>query len=109
MKITQSRYIDTMLNTFGMENCNKVSTPAAPNTKLVRSTPETIDEEAASFPYSSAVGALLLVARCSRPDILYAVGQVSQHLKNPRTSCQTHITLPKRDQRPRPDGPTWFR
>ena len=92
MLIDQKRYVEEMLKTFGMENCSPVSTPAAPNTKLIRSNQETIDEEAAKFPYQSAVGALLWVARCSRPDILYAVGQVAQHSIRPN---MTHVRAVK--------------
>ncbi len=92
MFLSQRKYIDNMLEMYGMENCKPVSTPAAPNTKLVRSSPGSVDEEAAAFPYNSAVGALLWVARCSRPDILYAVGQVSQHLQNPN---MTHVRAVK--------------
>jgi hypothetical protein len=39
----------------------------------------------ANFQYAEAVGALLWIARCSHPEIMYAVNQVAAHTKYPST------------------------
>lgn len=93
MLITQEAYVDAMLTRFNMQDCGFVDTPAAPGTKLERTPLGEIDEEARKFPYREAVGALLWLARCSRPDILYAVNQLGAHCSNPNS---IHVSALKR-------------
>ncbi|CAL1682484.1 unnamed protein product [Lasius platythorax] len=69
-----------------MENCNPVSTPADPNTKLTKEMgpKDKADiEEMKNTPYLEAVGTLLYISQISRPDIAYAVNNVSCFCNNP--------------------------
>jgi hypothetical protein len=76
--IHQESSIDSLLTLLGLEDCAPVSTPAVPNRRLIRTTVQ--DETVKDFPYRSAVGILLWLARCSRPDIFFAVNQLSAHV-----------------------------
>lgn len=76
--VSQEQSISELLEMLGLENCRPVSTPAIPNTKLLKATGE-MTEEQKRFPYREAVGKLLWIARCSRPDIYYAVNQLCAH------------------------------
>jgi hypothetical protein len=40
-----------------------------------------------SIPYSSAVGSLMYVIVCTRPDIAHAMGLVNNYMNNP---CKEH-------------------
>jgi hypothetical protein len=93
LKISMKQSILDLLNDFGMLDCKPERTPAAPNTKLVKPSQQSTDYEITNFKYRELVGALLWIARTGRPDILYAVGQLTQfnHLWD-----NTHIIAAKR-------------
>ncbi|KAJ3646209.1 hypothetical protein Zmor_023804 [Zophobas morio] len=76
-KITmhQRRYILDLLKRFGMENCNPISTPMDPQTKLVK---PTTAEEVKNFPYRELIGGLTYLAITTRPDISHAVSSLGQ-------------------------------
>ena len=69
-----------------MQNAKPVSTPLAIHFKLSKercpNTQEEIDYMA-KVPYSSAVGNLMYVMVCTRPDIAHAVVVVSMYMNNP--------------------------
>lgn len=55
--------------------------------KLYQSTEEELNEvKNNKIPYRNAVGYLMYLVQCTRPDLAHAVGVLSQHFKNP--SCQ---------------------
>ena len=92
--VSQSAYIERMLDKFGMATCAPVDTPAVPNTKLTRPSQEAQqDQESQRFPYREAVGSLLWLARATRPDILYAVCQCAAHCTN---FASEHVVAVKR-------------
>jgi hypothetical protein len=91
--VTQEVFINDLLEFSGMQDCKPCGTPVAPGTKLVRTPPGVVDEEARSFPYASVVGSLLWLARTSRPDILYATCQLAAHMANP---SMAHVQATKR-------------
>lgn len=72
-----------------MENASPITTPADINTYLTKSN----EESHVPFPYRQAVGSLMFAAIVSRPDISYAVGEVSKFTENPK-SC--HVVALKR-------------
>jgi hypothetical protein len=79
MTINQAQFIEDALIKYNLTDCYPVSTPSAPGTKLEKYT----GEETCDFPYREAIGTLLWIARCSRPDIMYAVNQCGAHCNKP--------------------------
>lgn len=81
--IDQAHYLEDILEQFQMDGCNPVKTPFAPNTCLNQGTDEEV-LAAKHLPYMSLIGSLMYAAICTRPDIMYAVGKLSQF-----NSCYT--------------------
>jgi len=77
IELSQSGYVDEMLNRFGMENCNPVSSPLDQNPKLNREVEESSKNEA-DLPYRELLGCLTYLATYTRPDISYAVSYLGQ-------------------------------
>src|SRR5579859_2376507 len=91
IKIHQNRYIQQLLKRHGLRDCNSVTTPLDTSVKLSSIT----KDEAPADPreYASIVGGLMFAACVTRPDIMCAVGQLSQFLNNPSSK---HISAAKR-------------
>lgn len=69
-----------------MADCKPVSTPMEPGLSLSSSMSPQSDEETAAMkdvPYISAVGALMYLAICTRPDIAYTVSTLSRFNSSP--------------------------
>uniref|UniRef100_A0A3Q7IIS4 Reverse transcriptase Ty1/copia-type domain-containing protein n=1 Tax=Solanum lycopersicum TaxID=4081 RepID=A0A3Q7IIS4_SOLLC len=84
--LSQEKYIERVLERFNMKSAKPVSTPLASHLKLSKQMCPTTKEEKegiAKVPYSSAVGSLMYVMVCTRPDIAHTVGVVSRFLENP--------------------------
>ncbi|KAJ8468724.1 hypothetical protein ONZ45_g17140 [Pleurotus djamor] len=90
MKLSQSRYIECIVERFGMMNSHAVRMPMDPNVRLLK-TPEDVRYD---LPlYSSIVGSVMYAALGTRPDIAFAVQNLSQFLSNPSPA---HFTAAKR-------------
>lgn len=89
IKIDQQMYINKIIAKFKMQNASPISTPADTNVFLSKSS----DEGEVQFPFRQAVGSLMFAAIVSRPDISYAVGEVSKFTENPK---HCHVTALKR-------------
>lgn len=90
MKLSQSRYIERIVERFGMMNSHAVRMPMDPNVGLLK-TPEDVQYD---LPlYSSIVGSVMYAALGTRPDIVFAVQNLSQFLSNP---SPVHFTAAKR-------------
>ena len=87
----QPAYSKCILSKFGMSDCKPISTPAAPDSKLVKATAS--DELADEHEYQSAVGSLLYFSSQTRPDITYAVSTVAKYCNKP---TKTHWMAVKR-------------
>lgn len=86
ISIDQHKYIGEVLERFRMADCNPVSTPVDTNVKLTKTTvpmSQADRDEMSEIPYQEAVGSLLYAAQISRPDIQYAVSNVSRFNQNP--------------------------
>lgn len=78
MFIHQKSYANQIIKKFGCENVKPVSIPADPNAIL---TPVDSDEIAIeNVPFREAVGSLMFLAIVSRPDLAYALNNVSKFL-----------------------------
>lgn len=69
-----------------MEDCKSVATPIDLNVKLDNSdcpSTESETETMKEIPYRELIGSLMFAAIVSRPDIAFAVNQVSRFLHNP--------------------------
>lgn len=80
----QRQYVSTLLERFGMEEANPVRLPMGVGSRL-RQMGEALAEDLAQL-YQELVGALLYIATCTRPDISFAVGQLSRHVAKPTTN-----------------------
>jgi len=84
--LSQEKYVERVLARFNMKDAKLVSMPLASHFKLSKRLCPTTDEEKermTSVSQSSAVGSLMYVMVCTRPDIAHAMGLVSRFLSNP--------------------------
>ncbi|KAG6615786.1 Integrase catalytic core protein [Phytophthora cinnamomi] len=78
--LSQARYINDILERFGMQDCKPAASPVDISMKLVSS-----DAMAKlDAPFREAVGALMHLMTSTRPDIAFAVGYVSRFMENPQ-------------------------
>lgn len=84
--INQENYIKRIIRKFNLQDTKPKEIPADACSKLHKGqTPASKEEiqDMATVPYREAVGSLMFLAVVSRPDIIYAVSQVSRFLCNP--------------------------
>ena len=75
--IQQGLYIRKILQKFQMEDCKPIPTPYVE--KVVNAGNKKLE----NYPYREAIGLLLYLSNGTRPDIAYAVSQLSRHLEKP--------------------------
>jgi hypothetical protein len=80
ISIDQNGYIRQILERFRMEDAKPVSTPIAAGSHLVKGDPdgEKPVTKAEINQYQAMVGSLMYAMLCTRPDLAYAVQQLSQ-------------------------------
>lgn len=76
ISISQETYANDVLKRFGMADCKSVGSPCDPSQKLISGSDE-LDGEA-DVPYREAVGSLLFLVQGTRPDLAFAVSNVSR-------------------------------
>ena len=86
--LSQSHYVDKILDKYKMSNCNAISTPEEVGNPDLSLKPKLTPE----YPFKEIIGALIYLTTCTRPDIAHAVNIAS------RTSepTQAHWKLVKR-------------
>nr|GEY29854.1 zinc finger, CCHC-type [Tanacetum cinerariifolium] len=85
LRVSQSGYISKVLNNFRIENGKSVQMPLGGHFKLSLKDCPIKDcdvERMSKVPYANAVGSLMYLMVCTRPDIAYAVSIVSRYLVN---------------------------
>lgn len=87
--VHQAAYAKKVLARFNMSESYGVSTPADSSQQLLSAK----CSEKVVFPFREAVGSLMYLAVATRPDITFAVGNVSRYLENPSA---VHVNAVKR-------------
>lgn len=87
--INQNAYIKKVVEKFNMQDSKRISTPADSSAILTK----LCEEGSVDFPYRQAIGSLMFAAIVTRPDISYAVGEVSRYMDNPKPP---HVSAVKR-------------
>ena len=89
IRVSQKRYAQDILERFGMVNCKAAPTPATESIRLASDmSPKTSREreqlrvDFKDLPYRAVVGSLLYLCN-TRPDLQFAVGQVSRFSEDP--------------------------
>jgi len=86
LSLSQETYLRKILERFNMDNSKPVDTPVDKGCTLsISQCPNTEEEKKLmeKKPYASAVGSLMYLMKCTRPDICFAVGLVSRYQSNP--------------------------
>jgi hypothetical protein len=86
LRLSQRSYALRILERFSMASANPVSTPFVCEDRNADSAALTTET-----PYREAVGSLLYLAGCTRPDISFAVSRASQHLADPTEQDWTAV------------------
>lgn len=84
--LDQTKYVHDVLARFNMTDCKAVATPSDVSQKLsIEMSPANEEErrQMADVPYQEAVGSLLYLVQGTRPDIAFAVSDVSRFNSNP--------------------------
>ena len=93
--LVQERYARDVVQRFNMEWCKSASTPLELGSKLDSSQQPSEDQEKRemeSIPYRSAIGSLMYLATCTRPDLAAAVSELSKFSQN-LWEIQQHICI----------------
>jgi len=76
--ISQIQLINDILQKFKVKNIRKSKTPCSSISNSAKN-----NEPFDKTTFKSAVGSLIYLARCTRPDITYAVGKIARNSENP--------------------------
>ena len=86
IRISQEKYIESVLKREKMLHANPVATPLDPNTVL-KPNPEG-NEGSRSNAYARLLGELQYIANATRPDIAFAVNRLASYTANPTLEHQ---------------------
>lgn len=93
IELDQSKYILEILEKFGMQQCKPCTSPSELNLKLTNSMINEENSITGTVPYQQLVGSLLYISNATRPDIAYAISEVSRFNAN---HTDVHWTAAKR-------------
>lgn len=95
LQLTQEYSINKMLNRFKMEDCTPKTVLADPYVTLTLDGVDggEVSKGCNTTDYQEAVGSMMYLMTCTRPDIAYAVGQLAQFCHNPK---EVHWTAVQR-------------
>ena len=97
--LSQTHYINALLEKFQLTDANPVHTPMDPNIKLealvVQHSSGSVQGEDTQITegYATLIGSLMYLAIGTRPNIAFAVAKLAQFTSNPR---KEHWTAVKR-------------
>jgi hypothetical protein len=81
--LSQRSYMHTILRRFEMEHCKPVLTPMEPGLRLE---PLPAGSQPFDVPYQALIGSLMYLMLATRPDIAFAVSQLSRFAVRPSES-----------------------
>ncbi|GKC32967.1 zinc finger, CCHC-type containing protein [Tanacetum coccineum] len=79
--ISQSHYIEKVLEKFNYFDCTPVSTPMDTSEKLMPNNGQTVSQ----LEYSKVIGCLMYAMTCTRPVIAFVVGKLRRYTSNSGT------------------------
>jgi hypothetical protein len=79
--ISQSKYAHQVLEKMGMADCSPKTTPMEVNVKLSKFGDDLMEDPS---KYAEAIGMLMYLATCTRPDISFTVGCLARFISAPR-------------------------
>ena len=91
ISLSQEEYISNLVERFGLQDANTVTTPLEPGAILTREQCPTTPAELQGMTgnrYRELIGSLQYVALATRPDISFAISKLAQFLVNP---AQIHL------------------
>ncbi|BCR87868.1 uncharacterized protein ACHE_40432S [Aspergillus chevalieri] len=91
IQLDQQSYAQQILDEFGMADCKPVSTPIGPSIKL-EAPDSSLLGRAEHKLFRRLIGRLIFLVIATRPDIAFAVNQLSQYLAEPR---KVHLAAAK--------------
>ena len=77
--LSHSHYIEKILKKFKQDDSSPTRTPVDVNLHLSKNNGKSISQQ----EYAQAIGILMYVMNCTRPDIAYAVIKLSRYTSNP--------------------------
>jgi Reverse transcriptase (RNA-dependent DNA polymerase) len=92
--LSQTHFINSLLNKFGLENANPVTTPLDPNVNLDDDESEedsNTQDNQASHSYATLIGSPMYLALRTRPDIVYAIDRLAQFTQEPKLKHWTAV------------------
>jgi hypothetical protein len=88
VKLTQTFYVKSVLDRFGMLECKPAQTPMSDPVSLMIKKPRTEAKvsQMKDVPFQEAIGSVLYLAVRTRPDFAVAVSILSKDVQEPRPS-----------------------
>jgi transposase InsO family protein len=83
LKLHQTEFTEELLRDQGLADCNPVAVPMEPNTYLYESDRPEIPDAALRTKYMHVVGSLLWLGQWTRPELRFALSQLTKHMCNP--------------------------
>ena len=80
--MSQTHYIQKILEKFKFLNFKRAKTPIDVNLHLAKNK----GESQSQLDYASVLGSLMYVMNCTRPDIACAISKLSRYTSNPNQS-----------------------
>lgn len=87
VKMSQCKYVQKLLERFDMSNCKPRTTPSEQRLDY-RDDAELMDDVK---KYREAVGSLIYLATCTRPDLSFVVSKLSQYFTKPTIELWTTV------------------
>ena len=77
--LSQSHYIEKILDKFIKEDLNLASTPVDISLYLSKNKGDAVSQ----LEYSQIIGSLMCLMNCTRPDIAYAISNLCRYTSSP--------------------------